>query len=851
MKTFYIILLISLFAGIAAAQTVHPNVNGIGIGSRPIVTIASTDGALALWGNPAALGVNEGVGFFWFKPTDDKDYNRNTAIGVHGGGLAWSGEYLNEVPNGAIQPRIFNWGMGTELSDGFFAGFRYQYSKGFDQQNMWSFGILARPYSWISIGAVARNTNEARVGDTKTKTAFDAGIGFRPLALTSWKHGHRITVGVDASYYEQDSIKYGDKFDPRVYVEVEPIDGLKLQAQYASDPKEVRVGVGLTANHLQLGHSVRSGDDNDKGGVSSVIFESDGLMSLPVHNEKKIIRMKMPVVLDEQEGPFSFFSSRNPELEKFLKKIRRMTNDPEVKGLILDVTGVGYGSAKMQEILRELDKFKAAGKKLYVYSKELSNGGYLLASEADKVYLHPQGYLELLGYASPGLYLRGTLDKLGVEMEVEASGPHKTAPNMFTEKHMTDEDREQRMWLVGDLYRQFTERIAQNRGWSVDTVKQKIDDGPYNANEAVAAKLIDGTMYPDEVEKKFTELYTGKTEKSNSAKFMLFSFNTNPGPKVVSATKYFMEPEIDPRWDHPMEPKIAVIYAVGSIDDGASGSSLLSGRTMGSETMVRAIHNARTNPHVKAIVLRIDSPGGSGFASDEMWRELMLCKEDTENVKPVIVSMSDVAASGGYYIATPAETVVAEPGTITGSIGVFSMRPVIDSTLQKIGTNYEQIKFGKHANMNNIFKKNTPEERAIMEREIKYFYHNFVQKVADSRKMKWDAVDTIANGRVWTGMQGRKNGLVDTLGGLDLALQIAKAKAGIVANEKPDILVYPKPMGMRLAIEMQNAMMSVLPEPMKEAVRTSNTIANSKASNMMLVAPDWVHDIVTDESAKK
>ena len=267
--------------------------------------------------------------------------------------------------------------------------------------------------------------------------------------------------------------------------------------------------------------------------------------------------------------------------------------------------------------------------------------------------------------------------------------------------------------------------------------------------------------------------------------------------------------------------------------------------------MVRAIHNARTNPHVKAIVLRIDSPGGSGFASDEMWRELMLCKEDTENVKPVIVSMSDVAASGGYYIATPAETVVAEPGTITGSIGVFSMRPVIDSTLQKIGTNYEQIKFGKHANMNNIFKKNTPEERAIMEREIKYFYHNFVQKVADSRKMKWDAVDTIANGRVWTGMQGRKNGLVDTLGGLDLALQIAKAKAGIVANEKPDILVYPKPMGMRLAIEMQNAMMSVLPEPMKEAVRTSNTIANSKASNMMLVAPDWVHDIVTDESDKK
>ncbi len=854
MKNVALLLLLLLLTTLTFAQTSpvygSPYNDGIGIRSHPITTISSTDGLMALWGNPAAIGVYDGVGLMYMRATNNKDYVKDGGFGARISGLAYSAEYINEVPSGMSKAAIYNWGLGWEMGDGFYFGTRYQYSTGIDQQNAWSIGMLARPYSWLSFGAVARNVNEPRIGSEKTKSIFDLGLSFRPLAISSWKHGHRVTVGADVSLYERDSttttkkIKYGDKLDPRYFIEVEPIDGIKLQAQYAAEPKETRVGIGFATNHSQVAHNVRNADSKMQGGLTTYLFESDGLLSLKFPEQPKIVTMKMPSALDEQMAPFSFFASRNPELEKFLKKIRRLTNDKDVKAVILYVDGISIGAAKMQAIMREFDKFKQAGKKLYVYSKSLSNGSYMLASMADKIYVHPEGDVYLVGYASGSLYVRGTLDKLGVEMEVEASGPHKTAPNMFTEKHMTDQDRAQREWLVGDLYRQFTERIARYRGWSVDTVKAKIDNGPYNAKEALAAKLIDGTMYPDEVDKKFKEMFTGKKESDQKK---LFNFSTGHDLRLISAGFYFMDSEVDPRWDRPLEPKVAVIYAVGTITSGNSGSSLLSGRSMGSETMVRAIREARNDKQVKAIVLRVDSPGGSGFASDEMWRELMLCRDDTNNIKPVVVSFSDVAASGGYYIATPGSTIVSEEGSITGSIGVFSMRPVLDSTLYKIGSNYEEIKFGKHAGMFNLFRKHTPEERSLVERQIKYFYREFVQKVADSRKMKWESVDSIGNGRVWTGMQGRKNGLVDTLGGLELAIEIAKAKAKIGSDQKPDILVYPEPMGIRLALELQNAMMTVLPEPMCEAIRTSYAVKNTKPGEIMLVAPDWVKETIDDE----
>lgn len=862
MKKWIIVFALLVGSSIVFAQRNQPSqMNGIGISSHPIYSNAATSGLMSLWGNPAGISAYNGAGFLFMAPMDSTEYLKDYALGLRLGGLAFSAEWINDVPVNAQKPRVYHIALSSEISDGLYFGARYRFSEKLPQQNEWSIGLLGRPYSWLSIGGTIRNINQANVLNHKTYTSFDGGLALRPFAFTSWKHGHRVTLGTDVSIYEENPVfvpstrnpvKYGDKIDPRIFLEVEPINGVKVQTQYATDYEELRLGISLTTDRSALTHTTRIKDGESVGGVSSSLYESDGLLSLPFPPKKLLVKMKIPTNLNEEKEPFSFFSQPTPLLEKFLKKLRRLTKDSNVKGLVLEIEEVNYPMSTMQAVNRELRKFKAEGKKIYVYSKSMGNRAYALATIADKIYLHPEGDLFLTGFATSGLYLKRTLDKLGLEMEVEASGPHKTAPNMFTEDHMTAQDRAQREWLVGDLYRQFVEMIAINKGWSIEKTKSIIDNGPYLAEDAMSGGLIDSVFYADEFEKKIKEVHSGKksNDDGKKVKFLFVDISTQEDKvSITSASQYFSEPDIDPRWDRPLEPKIAVIYAVGAINSGKSSpGGLFSDKTMGSETMVKLIRSARKNKQVKAIVLRVDSPGGSGFASDEMWRELMLCKTDDKTKKPIIISMASVAASGGYYIAIPGDKIVAEEGTITGSIGVFSMRPVVDSTLKKIGTKYEEIKFGKRAGMFNVMRRHNPDERKVVEDIVKNFYRKFVQKVADGRSMKWESVDSIGNGRVWTGMQGLKNGLVDTLGGLDVAIELAKQAANFPESAKPDIIVYSRATGWDPLLEMQVAMYHTIPEPVRNAIKNVQSVSETQNQGILLVAPKWIKDeILYDE----
>lgn len=856
MKIHLVILFIFVIGTLALAQSNQPSqVNGIGITTHPIYSHAATSGLTGLWGNPASVAAYKGVGFLFMVPMDSTNYLKDFTLGLRLGGLAFAGEWNNDVPRNAMKTRVYHTVFSTKITDGVYLGTRYRFSENLPWQNEWTVGMLSRPYSWLSVGLTARNINRAKVNNLITKPAYDFGIAFRPFALVSWKHGHRITIGTDISLYEENPllvaanrkpVKYGSKIDPRVYAEIEPVNGIKIQSQYATDYQELRLGISVATDQSALVHQISTKEGKIINGVSSSLYESDGMLSIPFLKEKFIVKMKLPTTLEEEKTPFSFFSKPLPQLEEFLKKIRRMTKDPEVVGLLLEVEEINYPMSTIQAVMRELQKFKKSGKKIYIYSNSMSNRTYALSTVADKIFFHPEGYLMLNGFSTAGIYLKKTLDKLGVEMEVEASGPHKTAPNMFTEDHMTDEDKAQREWLVGDLYRQFVEMIALNRGWRIEKTKEIIDNGPYLAEEALKVGLIDTLLYPDQLEKYVKEAFTGKKIKDEDSNWKILFVEVGKKSddiEIRNASSYFMEPEIDPRWDRPLEPKIAVIYAVGAITTGKSNpGGLFSEKTMGSETMVKLIRSARKNKQVKAIVLRIDSPGGSGFASDEIWRELMLCKTDEKTKKPVIVSMSSVAASGGYYIAIPADTIVAEEGTITGSIGVFFMRPVIDSTLKKIGTKYEEIKFAKRAGMFSIFRRHSTDERKVVEAMVKEFYRKFVQKVADGRQMKWEQVDSIGNGRVWTGMQGLKNGLVDTLGGLDLAIEIAKQAAKISDHVKPDIVEYSRPMLWDPMSDFQTAIYRTIPEPIRNAIKTSNTIRNADKHGIILLAPEWIKD---------
>jgi protease-4 len=362
--------------------------------------------------------------------------------------------------------------------------------------------------------------------------------------------------------------------------------------------------------------------------------------------------------------------------------------------------------------------------------------------------------------ASYELFLRGALDKIGVFPDTIHVGDYKTASNTFTEHAFTPAHREMAQSLNSDLYEQLIAGIADGRHRTAAETRDLVDHGPFLPEDAVRAGLVDDLAYEDEIDDK-VQLGRGLTSTLRQREYRTVGLNTlglNRGPRI------------------------AVIYAVGMISSGAS-----SGQVLGSDTMVEYLRKARGDSSIRAIVIRIDSPGGSAIASDVIWREIML----TRDRKPVIASMSDVAASGGYYIAMPAHAIVAQPATLTGSIGVVLLRFVIDGTLDKLGLNMETVKQGKYADLFSPVRPFTPDERKKVGELMQATYDAFVEKAAAGRNTTPERIDAIAQGRVWTGKQAKELGLVDELGGLDRALAIAKDRAKIAPGSEVELVVFP------------------------------------------------------------
>jgi protease-4 len=359
------------------------------------------------------------------------------------------------------------------------------------------------------------------------------------------------------------------------------------------------------------------------------------------------------------------------------------------------------------------------------------------------------------------------LDKLGMEAQIEAVGKYKSAKEPLTRKDMSEPYREVVNSILDDLYQQMTSEVASGRGWSPQELKEKIDNGPYTAAGAKAAGLVDRLAYWDEVKDIIKEVSGKRYERIEEKEY-------RSGRDYVSS------------WAVP--PRIALIYATGAITSGKSGGDFFFGKTMGSETIAGALKKAREDKSIKAVVFRIDSPGGEGLASDVILREINLCKKK----KPFIVSMSDVAASGGYYIACSGDEIVAQPSTITGSIGVLGGKLVLHDFYQKIGVTKQIVTRGKRAAATSDYTHLNEEEKKLLKDMIEEFYWDFVKKVAAGRKLSEAYVDSIAQGRVWTGNQGEEVKLVDELGGLLLALEIAKERAGIDRLAEVEIITLPE-----------------------------------------------------------
>src|SRR5437763_4674327 len=459
-------------------------------------------------------------------------------------------------------------------------------------------------------------------------------------------------------------------------------------------------------------------------------------------------------------------------LSSLLAQFRKAKVDKRITAVLLDIDISEVGWAKSEEIRDVITDFRLSGKPVYAYMETGLNKDYYIATACDKIFVPPPGELFTIGLAADVMFFRGSLDKLGVYPDVYKIGKYKSAGDMFTQKQMTDAHREYINSMVDDLFGRYLEGIAKARSKSVDEVKSLIDNAPYNAAQAKDAGMIDGALYHDDVEK---ELKKRLGYKENDELHIARSSDY----KQISQESLGLN----------KGEKIAVVYAAGDIVSGKSTFGGNGEETIGSDSLVRTINEARDDKGVKAIVLRIDSPGGSGLASDIIWRAIESVKEK----KPVVVSMSDVAASGGYYIACNANKIVAEPSTITGSIGVVGGKPVVKGLYDWLGITNEYVMRGKNAGMFRETEKFSDTERQKFQEFLNATYDDFTSKVAKGRAKERTYIDSVGQGRVWTGQQGRDRGLVDEYGGLDKAIEIAKQLAKIPADKGVQRIIRPQP----------------------------------------------------------
>lgn len=452
-----------------------------------------------------------------------------------------------------------------------------------------------------------------------------------------------------------------------------------------------------------------------------------------------------------------------PTVWDVVRGLDRAAADERIEALVLHIDGLDWGWGKLQEVRSALERFRAAGKPVYA---SLASGGdpeYFLASAADVVASPPTVTLRIDGLSLSALFQHGTLEKLGVSANFRRVGEYKSGVEPWTRSGFSNEARANYEAILDERWNQLLGTVAGSRGLDADSVRRLLDAGPFLASEALAAGLIDTLLYDAEVD---TLAASGGDRRRTSLDFR----------------RYLARGDV-----HGRGPRIAVVSAEGTIAPGRSRSAPGGDDVLGAETLVGALRDLRRRSSVRAVVLRIDSPGGDAQASDDIWREV----EKLSATRPVIVSMSDVAASGGYYVAAGATRIVAQPATLTGSIGIYGGKLNVRGLLDKLGFTVETLSRGRHAEMLSPYRDFTEEEGALYQRQLEDFYRGFLDRVAVSRRSTPEAIDSLARGRVWTGREAQAIGLVDTLGGFETAMSLARREAGLDPDEPVSIERWP------------------------------------------------------------
>ncbi|MGD0920853.1 MAG: signal peptide peptidase SppA [Terriglobia bacterium] len=527
-----------------------------------------------------------------------------------------------------------------------------------------------------------------------------------------------------------------------------------------------------------------------------------------------VLTVRLEGEIEEQppQDPLTeaFFGARTTVTD-VVQALDRAETDPRITGIEVRVGESTLGMAKIQEIHQKIREFNRKGKFSVAYLEFATNRSYYLASACQTVILLPTSLFHVRGMMTSTTFLRGTLDKLGVYPDLYHIGDYKNAMNVYTEKKYTPAHREADRTLLEDFYQQYLRGVAEGRGMKLEEVRKAIEKGPYTSQEALATKLIDRLAYADEAR----DLVKQKNRGSENR---------------LSLDEYLR------RTERRGGAKLAVIYATGTILPGRSGDSPLGGAVMGSETIAEQFRRAREDASVRAVILRVDSPGGVTFPSEIIRREVVV----TKRVKPVVVSMSDLAASGGYAIAMSANRIVAEPGTITGSIGVLGGKLNLLGLYEKLGLSKDYLTTTENSTIDYPFQNFTPAQRESVLKYMRDIYGSFIQGVAEGRHMKVEAVDKIGQGRVWSGERARQLGLVDELGGLDVAIAAAKTLAKIPPSEPASLIYLPPPKSLFEKMRDLMGGMSVLARgsTLRQRLEQIETLARTPAWTLLPVVPE-------------
>jgi protease-4 len=741
----------------------------------PPTSVATDDSTFALSLNPAGLTLNASSFGYLHEEGDPARGSTRRGDGIFfrlgglvagqrfGGALGFSAEWLRPPGGGCSAPAPCLNRVSLGYSGGvpaFTYGAVYRWygtaeSPAINGLGTLDLGVLLRPAQWLSVGAVVQALNSPKVGNSPVPRVYTLGVGLRPL-------GPRFTLAADFLVDEKrgwngTGFQYLAKVTTPIGVDItgEVSHPLKIDSAH---PVVIQLGVRGSFDKLALDLSGTGFTAGSTLGAGTVAIELSSVRRGALGGtERTAQELDLTKDLKGPTGILALLGIGVPELDAYDRmslRLQQLATEPTLDTLIVKVHGLdGLSLGRVEGLRSRLADIRAHGKKVIVWLQSGGDVDYYLATAANKIYALPQSGLELNGLSTTRLHLKGLLEKVGVQPEFVKIGAYKSAPEQFTNDSSSAPAAEETNALLDDEMDRYVAAIAQARGFDVAKVKGLLDGGVFTTDQALAAGLLDGVAMEGKGLDKAVEELAGHPLRVTEA-----------GPPDEAPT----------RWG--AAARIALVEVKGDIVSGDGGS--LGQRVAAANTIVESLRQAAEDGGVRAIILRIDSPGGDVSASELIWQAVKEAREK----KPVVASFGDVAASGGYYIASAANVIVSEPSTLTGSIGVFAGKADLSGLLGKLGISIEVFKRGERADFYSLTRPWTEAERHAAEGMVQGFYEGFLKHVAEGRGMTRDKVDALAQGRVWTGAQAKERGLVDVLGDLDEALAQARKLAHLPAD---------------------------------------------------------------------